>query len=65
MKYRIRLVNPILGVPVTYVEKVQPRERERELLGHEHDTAEHGDIGQFETNGNGVYKRLLIRLSSR
>jgi hypothetical protein len=29
------------------------------LLGHEHD-AEGKDLGQFEVNGRGVYKRILL-----
>lgn len=29
------------------------------LLGHEHD-ADGKDLGQFEVNGRGVYKRILL-----
>ena len=33
-----------------------------EILGHEHDVDGNGtSVNQFELNGKGVYKRLLIR----
>ena len=65
-KYRIRLIDPVWGVPVTFIEHYAPqREREREsnafnLIGHEHDLGNGENLGQFEVNGNGVYKRILF-----
>lgn len=115
-KYRIRLINPIFGVPVTFIEHYVPpladrggigseytdsekermiktseltddtiicdtlsplaynknlrsREREREstsaeylfrLIGHEHDLGDGTNLGQFEVNGEGKYKRILL-----
>lgn len=60
---RIRIKNPIWGVPVTFMDKYNPDQFE--ILGHEHDlTGNGGDgipHGQFEVNGVGVYKRILIR----
>ncbi len=53
----------VMGVPVTFMDKYNPDQFE--ILGHEHDlTGNGGDgipHGQFEVNGVGVYKRILIR----
>jgi hypothetical protein len=50
----------VMGVPITFLHKYCPSQFE--ILGHEHDLDGNGtDIGQFEVNGKGVYKRILIR----
>lgn len=51
-----------MGVPITFLDKYCPEQFE--IIGHEHDLQGTGDsesIGQFEVNGVGVYKRILIR----
>ena len=53
----------VMGVPVTFMDKYNPDQFE--ILGHEHDLTGNGGAGiphgQFEVNGVGVYKRILIR----
>ena len=55
--------NGIMGVPITFLDKYNPDEFE--IIGHEHDVnGDGGDgviHGQFEYNGCGFYKRVLIR----
>lgn len=52
-----------MGVPITFLDKYNPDQFE--ILGHEHDLMGTGGAGipkgQFEVNGKGVYKRVLIR----
>lgn len=52
-----------MGVPITFMDKYN--QDEFEIIGHEHDLNGNGgngiSEGQFETNGKGRYKRLLIR----
>ena len=50
----------VMGVPITFLDKYCPTQFE--IIGHEHDLDGIGtSIGQFEVNGKGVYKRLLIK----
>ncbi len=50
----------VMGVPISFLDKYCPTQFE--IIGHEHDLDGIGtSIGQFEVNGKGVYKRLLIR----
>lgn len=53
----------IMGVPITFLDKYCPEQFE--ILGHEHDLQGNGgngiEEGQFEINGKGKYKRLLIK----
>lgn len=59
---KIRIKNPIWGVPITFLYKHNPTQFE--IIGHEHDLLGNGGdahINQFEINGKGVYKRILIR----
>ena len=57
---KVRIKNPIWGVPITFLYKYCPTQFE--IIGHEHDLDGIGtSIGQFEVNGKGVYKRILIR----
>lgn len=50
----------LMGVPITFLNKYCPSQFE--IIGHEHDLDGNGaDIGQFEVDGKGVYKRILIR----
>ena len=52
--------NGCMGVPITFLYKYCPTQFE--ILGHEHDLDGIGtSLNQFEVNGKGVYKRLLIR----
>lgn len=55
--------NGVMGVPITFLDKYNPDEFE--IIGHEHDVnGDGGDgviRGQFEYNGRGFYKRVLIR----
>lgn len=51
----------VMGVPVTFLDKYCPEQFV--LIGHEHDldgSGHGGDVGQFEVNGCGKYKRILI-----
>ena len=52
----------VVGVPITFLDKYNPKQFE--IIGHEHDLLGDGGsehIGQFEVNGKGTYKRILIR----
>ena len=53
----------VMGVPVTFMDRYNPEQFE--IIGHEHDLKGDGGEGiahgQFEVNGRGVYKRILIR----
>ena len=50
----------VMGVPITFLDKYCPEQFE--ILGHEHDIdGKGGTINQFEINGKGTYKRILIR----
>ena len=53
----------IMGVPITFMDKYNPDQFE--ILGHEHDLEGNGGDGiahgQFEVNGVGVYKRILVK----
>ena len=53
----------IMGVPITFLGKYNPDQFH--IIGHEHDLDGNGGDGiahgQFEINGRGVYKRILIR----
>lgn len=50
----------VMGVPITFLYKYCPTQFE--MLGHEHDVDGNGtSVNQFELNGKGVYKRLLIK----
>jgi len=63
MKYRVKIKNPVIGVPITWLDKYNPDQFE--MFGHEHDINGNGGDGikegQFEVNGKGTYKRILIR----
>ena len=58
---RCKYCSGIIGVPVTFLDKFCPEQFA--LLGHEHDLNGNGGTGitQFESNGKGYYKRLLVR----
>ena len=50
----------VMGVPVTFLHKYCPEQFK--ILGHEHDIDGNGTtLKQFEVNGKGTYKRLLIK----
>ena len=50
----------VIGVPITFLDKYCPEQFE--ILGHEHDIDGKGtSINQFEINGKGTYKRILIK----
>ena len=53
----------VMGVPVSYIEKYCPEQFI--LIGHEHDVEGNNGIGlkegQFEIDGKGVFKRILIK----
>lgn len=55
----------VMGVPISFLDKYCPEQFQ--LIGHEHDLAGNGTISssnslsQFEINGKGVYKRILIK----
>jgi hypothetical protein len=52
--------NGVIGVPITFLDKYCPTQFQ--IVGHEHDIDGNGaSLGQFEINGKGVYKRLLIK----
>ena len=57
--------NGIMAVPISFMDKYNPNQFE--LIGHEHDLTGEGkkgrnvEHGQFEINGKGVFKRILIR----
>lgn len=58
-----RYCNGIIGVPITFLDKYNPGQFR--IIGHEHDLFGNGGIGisggQFECNGHGVYKRILMQ----
>lgn len=60
---QIEYRNGIMGVPITFLDKYNPEQFE--IIGHEHDVNGNGGNGamngQFEYNGRGFYKRILIR----
>ena len=62
-KIKIRILNPVMGVPVTFLDKFNPEQFE--IIGHEHDLNGNGGDGikegQFEVGNRGMYKRILIR----
>ncbi|MBQ0090897.1 MAG: adenine-specific methyltransferase EcoRI family protein [Prevotellaceae bacterium] len=52
----------VMGVPITFLDKYCPEQFE--IIGHEHDLLGNGGdvhINQFEINGKGTYKRILIK----
>jgi hypothetical protein len=50
----------VIGVPISFLMFHCPTQFE--IIGHEHDLDGNGtSLGQFEVNGKGVYKRLLIK----
>lgn len=50
----------VMGVPITFLQYYNPSQFE--ILGHEHDLDGNGlSLGQFEVNGKGIYKRILIK----
>ena len=64
--------NGVMGVPITilglqysdgYIHLLDnlSNEMRYEILGHEHDLPINKTIGQFEVNGKGTYKRILIK----
>jgi len=60
MKYRVRIKNPIIGVPITFLDKFDPEQFE--ILGDSrfHDGSnESNDINYI--NGKLTYRRLLVR----
>ena len=63
VEYKVKINNPILGVPITFLNKYNPKQFE--IIGHEHDLeGNNGDgvlHGQFEIGKRGVYKRILIK----
>lgn len=60
---KIRILNPAMGVPVTFLDKFN--HEQFEIIGHEHDLNGNGGDGikegQFEVGDKGMYKRILIR----
>ena len=68
MKYKIRINNPVFGVPITFLDKYNPEQFE--IIW----TTDRGGDGMLDdikipntrvdapvVNGNGLYKRILIR----
>lgn len=57
-----RYCNGIIGVPITFLDKYSPEQFR--IIGHEHDINGNNGAGiqhgQFEYNGRGFYKRLLV-----
>ena len=63
-KYRIKILNPILGVPITFLDKYNPDQFE--ILGKTNSKLSAGEylIGEDPTamiNGRKLYHRILIR----
>lgn len=62
-KIKIKILNPTMGVPVTFLDKFN--HEQFEIIGHEHDLNGNGGDGikegQFEVGDKGMYKRILIR----
>ena len=58
-----RYCNGLIGAPVTFFNRYNPKQFE--VLGPEHDISGNGGSGvingQFETGGRGKYKRIIIR----
>ena len=55
---KIKIHNPIIGVPITFLNYHNPEQFD--ILGHEHDIAGNGghgiESGQFEIDGGGYIK---------
>lgn len=57
-----KYVGMVLNGKPTYTRILIKKNAEFEIVGHEHDVDGNGtSLNQFEINGKGVYKRLLIR----
>lgn len=57
----VKIINPTLGVPVTYVDKQDICEFL--LIGHDHDLGNGIGVreGKFEVDGIGKFTRILIK----
>ena len=64
--YKIKIKNPVMGVPITFLDKYCPEQFEiiGLMSGVKHDVFINGDDGRakFYINGKCVYARILIRI---
>ena len=65
-EYKIKIKNPVMGVPITFIDKYCHEQFEiiGLMSGVKHDVFINGDDGRakFYINGKGVYARILIRI---
>ena len=63
--YKIKIKNPVMGVPITFLDKYCPTQFEIVgiMSGAKGETFTNGNDGRakFYVNGKGVYARILIR----
>ena len=64
-KYKIKIKNPVMGVPITFLFKYNPTQFEiiGLMSGAKDSSLINGNDGRakFYINGKGVYARILIR----
>ena len=60
-KYKIKIKNPVMGVPITFFDKYCPEQFE--IIGIDRYVENNPNYGhRFNLNGKEVYARLLIRI---
>ena len=60
-KYKIKIKNPVMGVPITFLDKYCPEQFE--IIGIDRYVENNPNYGhRFNLNGKEVYARILIRI---
>ena len=59
-KYRIRILNPAMGVPITFLDKYNPDQFEI-VGGYNYSLDTDGHTWNAKINGKYIFKRILIR----
>ena len=58
--YKIKIKNPVMGVPITFIDKYCPEQFE--IIGIDRYVENNPNYGhRFNLNGKEVYARILIR----
>ena len=59
--YKIKIKNPVMGVPITFLDKYCPEQFE--IIGIDRYVENNPNYGhRFNLNGKEVYARILIRI---
>ncbi len=61
MKYKVKILNPPLGVPITFLDKYNPEQFEILGIDRELTKKETGRVSRFYINGAEKYARIVIR----